>query len=99
LCGLSPIEQPPPGNEGGLALATGAVRDLEVLDTPVGRIAIVISKDAWMVDVNDRFAAKGANVILQPEAFSAWAYAAAPWEPDTSEKVASRTCRRTPASW
>ena len=35
-----------------------------------------------MVDVNDRFETKGANVILQPEAFSAWAYAADPWEPD-----------------
>ena len=35
---------------------------MEVLDTPVGRLGIVISKDAWMVDVNDRFDAKGANV-------------------------------------
>jgi len=79
---LTPIEQPPPGEAVGLALAFGGVRDLEVLDTPVGRLAIEISKDAWMVDVNDRFAAKGANVILQPEAFSEWAYAAAPWQPD-----------------
>src|SRR5262245_222520 len=79
---LTPIELPPPGSDAGLALATGAVRDLEVLDTPVGRLAIVISKDAWMVDVNDRLAAKGANVILQPEAFSDWGYAATPWQPD-----------------
>jgi hypothetical protein len=55
---------------------------MEVLDTPVGRLAIVISKDAWMVDVNDRFETKGANLILQPEAFSAWGYATTPWEPD-----------------
>src|SRR5436853_256671 len=55
---------------------------LEALDTPVGRLAIVISKDAWMIDVNARFLAKGANVVLQPEAFSEWAYAAAPWQPD-----------------
>src|SRR5690242_20867866 len=53
-----------------------------MLDTPVGRLAIVISKDAWMIDVNDRFLAKGANVILQPEAFSDWAYAVDPWQPD-----------------
>src|SRR6185503_13842910 len=66
----------------GLSLAFGAVRDMEVLPTPVGRLAIVISKDAWMVDVNDRFVAKGANVILQPEAFSEWAYATTPWQPD-----------------
>ena len=49
---------------------------------PSGRLAIVISKDAWMVDVNDRFATKGANVILQPEAFSEWAFVASPWAPD-----------------
>jgi hypothetical protein len=79
---LTPIEQPPPGEFLGLSLGFGAVRDLEVLDTPVGRLATVISKDAWMVDVNDRFEAKGANVILQPEAFSAWAYQTTPWEPD-----------------
>ncbi len=79
---LTPIEEPPPGNATGLSLAFGPVRDLEVLDTPVGRLAIVISKDAWMVDVNDRFLAKGANLVLQPEAFSEWAYATEPWQPD-----------------
>jgi predicted amidohydrolase len=79
---LTPIEQPPPGNAQGLSLAFAPARDMEVLDTPVGRLAIVISKDAWMVDVNDRFETKGANVILQPEAFSAWGYATTPWEPD-----------------
>jgi predicted amidohydrolase len=79
---LTPIEEPPPGNMAGLSLAFGPVRDLEVLPTPVGRLAIVISKDAWMIDVNDRFAAKNANVILQPEAFSEWAYAVSPWQPD-----------------
>ncbi len=79
---LTPIEEPPPGEAAGLALAFGPVRDLDVLDTPVGRLGVVISKDAWMVDVNDRLAAKGANVILQPEAFSEWAYAPGPWQPD-----------------
>jgi len=79
---LTPIEEPPPGNQAGLSLAFGPVRDMEVLDTPAGRLAIVISKDAWMVDVNDRFLAKGANVVLQPEAFSEWAYADTPWQPD-----------------
>src|SRR5262249_55874704 len=79
---LTPIEEPPPGNGAGPALALGAVRDQEVLDTPVGRLGIVISKDAWMVDVNDRLQAKGANVILQPEAFSEWGYATTPWQPD-----------------
>src|SRR4029450_2544195 len=93
---LTPIELPPPGNAGGLALATGAVRDLDVLDTPVGHLAIVISKDAWMVDVNDRSAAKGANVILQPEAFSDWAYAATPWQPDIFKEGGFANLQKTP---
>jgi hypothetical protein len=79
---LTPIEQPPPGDPAGLALAFGSVRDLEVADTPVGRLASVISKDAWMVDVNDRLAAHGANVIVQPEAFDSWAFTTAEWSPD-----------------
>jgi len=79
---LVPIEQPPPGTGAGLALSTTPIRDQEVLDTPVGRLAIVISKDAWMVDVNDRFVAKGANVVLQPEAFDSWAFTTTEWSPD-----------------
>ncbi len=79
---LTPIEQPPPGSAAGLALAFGPVRDVEVLPTPVGRLGTVISKDAWMIDVNDRLATKNAQVILQPEAFSEWAYVASPWAPD-----------------
>jgi hypothetical protein len=79
---LTEIEQPPPGNPLGLSLAFGPVRDTEVLDSPVGRLGIVTSKPAWMIDVNDRLAAKGATVILQPEAFSSWAFQATPWDPD-----------------
>src|SRR5436309_1057845 len=71
-----------PAEAASLSLSYGAVRDMEVIDAQAVQLAIVISKDAWMVDVNDRFAAKGANVILQPEAFSEWAYAPAPWQPD-----------------
>jgi hypothetical protein len=93
---LTPIEQPPPGTDAGLALGFGAVRDMEVLPTPVGRLAIVISKDAWMVDVNDRFAAKRANLILQPEAFSAWAYAPAPWEPDIFKEGGFANLQKVP---
>jgi len=79
---LVPIEQPPPGTAAGLALSFTPLRDQEVLDTPVGKLAIVISKDAWMVDVNDRFVAKGANVVLQPEAFDSWAFTTTEWSPD-----------------
>jgi hypothetical protein len=71
---------------------------MEVLDTPVGRLAIVISKDAWMIDVNDRFVAKGANVILQPEAFSEWAYATTPWQPDIFKEGGFANLQKN-ASW
>lgn len=94
---LVPIEQPPPGEPAGLSLGFGAVRDLEVLETAAGRLGIVISKDAWMVDVNDRFATKGANVILQPEAFSAWAYDPDPWEPDIFKEGGFANLQKLPS--
>jgi hypothetical protein len=93
---LVEIEQPPPGSGAGLSLAFGAVRDQEVIPTPVGRLAIVTSKPAWMPDVNDRYAAKGANVVLQPEAFSGWGYAAAPWEPDILREGGYNTLQKIP---
>jgi hypothetical protein len=93
---LTPIEQPPPGQSAGLSLAFGAVRDLDVLNTAAGRLGIVISKDAWMMDVNDRFAAKGANVILQPEAFSEWAFAASPWAPDNFKEGGFANLQKIP---
>jgi hypothetical protein len=95
---LTPPEQPPPGEFLGLSLGFGAVRDLEVLDTPVGRLGTVISKDAWMVDVNDRFEAKGANVILQPEAFSSWAFQSSPWDPDIFKEGGFANLQKNP-SW
>jgi hypothetical protein len=79
---LTEIEQTIDKPGGGLSLASGPVRDLDVLDTPVGAIAVVISKDAWMPDVNGRFDAKGANLTLQSEAFSSWAFRDVPWDPD-----------------
>ncbi len=79
---LTPIEQTPEKPGGGLSLASGSVRDLEVLDTPVGAIGVVISKDAWMPDVNERLDAKGASFLLQSEAFSSWAFDDQEWDPD-----------------
>jgi hypothetical protein len=93
---LVEIEQPPPGSGAGLSLSFGAVRDQEVIPTPVGRLAIVTSKPAWMPDVNDRYAAKGANVVLQPEAFSGWGYVAAPWEPDIFREGGFNTLQKIP---
>ena len=92
---LVPIEQPPPAGA-GLALSTTPIRDQEVLDTPVGRLAIVISKDAWMVDVNDRFVAKGANVVLQPEAFDSWAFTTTEWSPDVFREGGFANVQKNP---
>ncbi len=94
---LTPIEQPPPGEPAGLALSFGSVRDMEVLPTPVGRLAIVISKDAWMVDVNDRFRAKHATVVLQPEAFDSWAFTTDEWSPDVFKEGGFANLQRNPA--
>jgi hypothetical protein len=93
---LVPIEQPPPGEAAGLALVAAGVADVEVLDTPVGRLGIVISKDAWMPDVNDRLAMKGANLILQPEAFDSWAFQMAEWSPDVFKEGGFATLQKQP---
>jgi hypothetical protein len=93
---LVPIEEPPPGNLAGLALSFNPVRNQEVLDTPVGRLGIVISKDAWMVDVNDRYVAKGANVILQPEAFDSWAFTTTEWSPDVFREGGFANLQKNP---
>jgi hypothetical protein len=93
---LVPIEQPPPGEAAGLALVAGGVADVEVLDTPVGRLGVVISKDAWMPDVNDRLAMKGANVILQPEAFDSWAFTTTEWLPDVFKEGGFATLQKQP---
>ena len=93
---LTPPEQPPPGELLGLSLAFGPVRDLDVLPTPVGRLGVVISKDAWMIDVNDRLAAKGADLILQPEAFSEWAFAPSPWQPDVFKEGGFANLQKLP---
>ena len=93
---LTPPEQPPPGEFLGLSLAFGPVRDLDVLNTPVGRLGIVISKDAWMMDVNDRFATKGANLILQPEAFSDWSFMPSPWSPDNFKEGGFANLQKLP---
>lgn len=65
-----------------LKLSDGPIDQMNVLDTPIGRMGIVISKDAWMTDVNDRLAARHAHLMIQSEAFSSWAFADVPWDPD-----------------
>jgi hypothetical protein len=65
---LVPSERDPDG----LALASIAVDGITTVDLPFGRLGSVISKDAWMVDVNDRLDQLGVQVLVQPEAFDRW---------------------------
>jgi predicted amidohydrolase len=67
---------------GLLKLYDAPIDTMRVLDSPVGRLGVVISKDAWMPDINDRLAARHAHVMIQSEAFSEWAYEPTPWQPD-----------------
>ena len=54
--------------EAALNLAPGALTDMQVFDTPLGRIGIAICLDAFMPEVVDRLAAQGAQILVQPSA-------------------------------
>lgn len=88
---LTELEQDP------LGLSSGAVRDLDVLDTPVGRLAAVTSKDAWMVDVNDRYDAKRPQLVIQAEAFDQWAFSTDFWAPDGFKAGGFAQVQRNPS--
>jgi predicted amidohydrolase len=66
---LVPLERDP----AGLGLTAIGLDAVTVADLPIGRVASVISKDAWMPDVNDRLDQLGAQVLIQPEAYDRWA--------------------------
>jgi predicted amidohydrolase len=87
---LTPIEI------GTLTLAHSPVHDLDVLDTPLGRLGVVISKDAWMVDANERYDAKRANLLIQSEAFSAWAFSSSDDGPDVLKEGGFGAVQRNP---
>ncbi|MFN8644103.1 MAG: hypothetical protein U0802_21525 [Candidatus Binatia bacterium] len=88
---LTELEQDP------LGLSSSAVRALDVLDTPVGRLASVISKDAWMVDVNDRYDAKRPQLVIQAEAFDQWAFSSDFWAPDGFKAGGFAQVQRNPS--
>ncbi|MBX5441841.1 MAG: hypothetical protein IRZ32_09990 [Solirubrobacteraceae bacterium] len=75
---LTPLELP-----SQLDLRPGPVSGLTAVDTPAGRIGVVISKDAWMPDVLDRLDADGVRLLVQPEFFVGDTVAATGmWAPD-----------------
>jgi predicted amidohydrolase len=79
---LVPTERDP---EEGLGLVGVGLDRVAVAELPIGRVASVISKDAWMPDVNERLDQLGAQLLLQPEAFDRWA------EPDREVRADGTT--------
>lgn len=59
-------------HEQGLGLHPASLAEVAVAELPVGRLGTVISKDAWMPDVNERLDQLGAQLLVQPEAFDRW---------------------------
>jgi hypothetical protein len=80
-----------------LGVKVTPVADMDVVDTPVGRIGVVISKDAWMVDVNDRFEAKNAQLLVQSEAFSDWGSQTTEWSPDVFKEGGFAFVQKNPS--
>jgi predicted amidohydrolase len=66
---LVPDEREP---SAGLGLRGVELDAVTVAALPMARVASVISKDAWMPDVNERLDQLRAEVLLQPEAFDRW---------------------------
>src|SRR5690554_5759514 len=54
--------------EAALDLNAGRIDELQVFDTPLGRIGIAICKDAFMDEVVDRLQELDAQVLVQPAA-------------------------------
>lgn len=61
---LTPIELP-----GQLDLVPGEVDGVRAIPTPVGRLGIVTSKDAWMPDVTRKLDEQRTEILIQPEFF------------------------------
>jgi predicted amidohydrolase len=61
-----------PAEEELLDLSHGPLRQMRPVKLPFARSGMVISKDAWMPGLLHRLDALGANLMLQPEAFSGW---------------------------
>ncbi len=76
---LTPTELPL-----SLDLVPGDVDGIRAIPTPVGRLGIVTSKDAWMPDVTRKLDQQRVDVLVQPEFFVGNTVSATgPWQPDT----------------
>lgn len=67
---LTPVELGPDEGSVGLDLVPGAVSDgLGAVQTPVGTLGFVTSKDAWMPDVVQKLDQRHVDLLVQPEFF------------------------------
>lgn len=72
-----------PPEEDTLLMSAAPLDQMVPVALAGGRFGVVISKDAWMPDVLGRLDDLGADVMLQPEAFSGWAVPPPEeWQPD-----------------
>lgn len=70
--------------ENDLSLYNGSFSALDVLETPFARLGIATSRDAFYPPFMQRLEDLGANLVIQPEAFSGWTVEQLPgdWLPD-----------------
>ncbi|TFH28800.1 MAG: hypothetical protein E4H00_08135, partial [Myxococcales bacterium] len=61
-----------PDEEDLIELSHGPLTQIRPVQLPFARSGMVISKDGWMPGLLHRLDALGANLMLQPEAFSGW---------------------------
>lgn len=92
---LVPIER---ARDVGLGLASIETAEVPVADIAGVRVGTVISKDAWMPPVNDRLDQLGAELLVQPEAFSTWGLAGEDlWPPDKFQRGGWWMVQKLPA--
>ncbi|MEA2124250.1 MAG: hypothetical protein QOI80_1032 [Solirubrobacteraceae bacterium] len=90
---LTPVELP-----GQLDLVPGDPHDLTAVDTPVGKLGFVTSKDAWMPDVTARLDDAGVELLVQPEFFVGdTVRTTGMWAPDTLKAAGYSDLLRHPA--
>lgn len=82
---VAPTELGPAEGALGLDLVPGAVSDgLGAVETPVGTLGFVTSKDAWMPDVVQKLDQRHVDLLVQPEFFvQSYVQTTGMWNPDT----------------
>jgi predicted amidohydrolase len=90
---LTPVELP-----GQLDLIPGDVSGVKAVPTPVGRLGIVTSKDAWMPDITAKLDAERAEILVQPEFFvNDTVSTRGPWAPDNIQGAGPSDLLRYPS--